>query len=269
MKKFNKLNQKLQVLESQKRNLSSLEDASIFQFLKYKSILSQQRKVSNQMEKIVSLGNSVNFWYEQDTKSWIENPKVNCRKYYRLERQASYKKDLTLYKLGFLNKKPLPPLVQILNNTFAPISKQMNEIFQDIKFVFRTIKFPKFNVFRKVGENCKTFTSNTLPQKINKLAVSTTMLGIKGYRMFQSDCRYIRSFINSKDSVKYMKTVLNTANIQATKNKTASNFKESLKVNSNDFIIDNAKHSSPLTKASSDFVEKNPQLQQGDYGYYL
>ena len=99
MKKIYKLNQKLENLESQKQKFNSLETISIFQFIKYKKILSQKTKISKQLQKLTSIGNYINFWYDTKTNSWIENPKINCRKYQKLEKNAEYKKDLKLYKI--------------------------------------------------------------------------------------------------------------------------------------------------------------------------
>lgn len=99
MKKINTLNLKLEHLESQKQNFKSLENISLLDFFKYKNILSKQNKITKQMEKIYSLGKNINFWYDAKTNSWIENPKINCRKYYKLEKNIAYKKDLKLYKL--------------------------------------------------------------------------------------------------------------------------------------------------------------------------
>lgn len=99
MKKIYKLNQKLEQLESQKQNFNSLENISLFQFIKYKNIVSKKNKISKQMQKIASLGEDINFWYNAKTNSWIENPKINCRRYYKLEKNVAYKKNLKLYKL--------------------------------------------------------------------------------------------------------------------------------------------------------------------------
>jgi len=99
MKKIYKLNQKLEQLESQKQSFNSLENISLLQFIKYKNIVSKKNKISKQMQKITSLGEDINFWYNSKTNSWIQNPKINCRKYYKLEKNIAYKKNLKLYKL--------------------------------------------------------------------------------------------------------------------------------------------------------------------------
>lgn len=99
MKKFYKLNQELEQLESQMKNFNSLENISLLQFIKYKNILLKKTKISKQMQKITALGNYINFWYDTKTNSWIKNPKINCRKYHKLEKKIAYKKDLKLYNL--------------------------------------------------------------------------------------------------------------------------------------------------------------------------
>lgn len=92
MKKFNTLNKQLQNLQSQKNKLYSIENLSIFQFIKYKKLISKESKITKQMQKISNLENNINLWYTTSTKNWIEDPKINCRKYCKLEQNATYKK---------------------------------------------------------------------------------------------------------------------------------------------------------------------------------
>ena len=109
MTKLYKLSQKLEQLESQKQNFKSLENISLIKFIQYKHIISKKNKINKQMQKITSLGRYINFWYDFKTKSWIENPKINCRKYYKLEQNIAYKKNLKLYKLRFIKNKTFTP----------------------------------------------------------------------------------------------------------------------------------------------------------------
>ncbi len=213
MKTINELNQKLKSLTLQKQKFNNLGEASVIQFIRYKYICSQQMKTSIQLKKATSYKDEVNFWYDNLTRSWIENPAINCRKYSRLERKASYTRDLKLYRMGLSNKKPLPPLIQVLNKFLSPIFNHVNELFQDIKRTFKIKIFSEHSLFGKIHKKYKQFVSNTLPHKINKLAFDTAVIGIKGYRSLKSNYKYFRSVIKSKDSIRYISNIINQANM--------------------------------------------------------
>ncbi|MBR2240305.1 MAG: hypothetical protein IJ890_02830 [Clostridia bacterium] len=234
MKNLNNLNQKLKNLQSQKKNFSSINDISLMQFLKFKSILSKEKKISKQIDNTISQGNEINFWYDSTTKSWIENPHINCRKYYKLENNAAYKKDLKLYKLGLSSRKPIHPLIQKLERLLSPITNFIKENYSKIK-----PKLSKCNFFKKFYQKYNYFKSQTLPKNINKLAVDTASIGIKGYRHLKSNCRYIRNSITSKDSFKYLKNVINQANNKIDNYENQKNFRESLKIENFKSVSDN------------------------------
>ena len=191
MKKINYLNQKLKKLQSQKVNFDSLENISILQFIKYKNIISKKARINEQMKKAKASLNEINTWYDNLNKSLIENPKINCRKYDKLQKKAEFKKNFKLYKLGFIEKIPLPPLLQKVKNSIS-----QNSFVQNVRKQYHFFK------------------SHLLPQKINNFAVNTAKLGIKGYRKIQADCRFIRDTVASKNSFSYLKNVIQEANAQ-------------------------------------------------------
>lgn len=206
MKNINYYNQKLEKLQAQKKALPSVKNMSIAQFIRYKKIDSKEKKLCFLMEKNLALGNEINFWYSTQNKSWIENPNISAMKYCKLERNATYKKDLKLYKLGLIDKKPLHPVLEKLAKFFSPVKNILKESFHNFK---KTIS--KYNFFKIIHKKIVYFKSNTLPQKFNHLAVSTATAGIKGYKRLQANCRYIRNTLASKDSFKYIKNVINEA----------------------------------------------------------
>ena len=224
MKKIYKLNQQLEKLESQKQKFNSFEDVSILQFIKYKNIISKKNKITKQMQKIVSLGEEVNFWYDTKNNSWIENPKINHRKYYKLEQNISYKKNLKLYNLGLSNQKPIHPSLQNIYNKFQPILNYL-------KIFLNKINFPK-----KIFTKLKYFLSNIFPQEINKLAITTLKPCIKGYKVIQNDIKYVKNQVKSKPLYKYIKELANEANNQLIAAEKNISFKESLKVNPQNLI---------------------------------
>ena len=220
MKNIKKLNRKLQKLESQKINLDSLENVSVFQFAKYKKIVLEKEKIKKQINVVKLYGNEIKRKYEDQIDIWINNLSINCRKFSRLEKKEEYNRDMQLYKLGLLNKRPLSPIVQKL------------------KDILPKVDISKFNYFKKISNSYNNFKSNILPQKINKFAVNTAKVTIKGYRNIKSDIRFIRNYINSKNSVKYLKSVLQKANFEIQnsqlqnmyKTKEEMDFRKSLRV---------------------------------------
>ena len=213
MKKIYKLKNTLEKLDLQKKNYNSLDNLSIPQFINYKMILSKESKINKQLEQAIMQEREINFWYDSNTKSWIDNSKINCRKYCKMEKKAAYKKDLKLYKLGLLNKKPTHP---IINKVLSPIGLLFNK---KIKPIFK-------HIYNKIY----LFKSQVLPQKFNNLAISTASIGIKGYRHLKSNCRYIRFSITSKNSFKYLKNVMQEANKKVDSAEKSKQFRESLKI---------------------------------------
>lgn len=235
MRNNQSLTNKLDKLEKIKTNYSSLNDLSILQFIKYKKNISQENKLNKQLAKNIMLKNEINFWYDSTTKSWIDNLKINCRKYYRMEKRAEYKKNLKLYKLGFLNKKPSLPIIQNINNSLNPV-----------KDFFRNNVKPiltKYNFIKIIYNRFDYFKSQILPQKVNNLIVNTASISIKGFRHFKSNCRYLKKSITSKNSYKYLKNVINEANKKIDSSEKNNNFRESLKLEnfkSTDTVFNNS-----------------------------
>lgn len=222
MKKFNTLNKQLQNLQSQKNKLYSIENLSIFQFIKYKKLISKESKITKQMQKISNLENNINLWYTTSTKNWIEDPKINCRKYCKLEQNATYKRNIKLYKLCLINKKPLSPFIQ---NKFDFISGNIKPIINEIY-----TKIQKYNFFKIFYDKYKYFTSYTLPQKLNKLAINSTKKFIKHYRKMYNGIHFFRNYISSKDSIRYISMIKQEATKQLDNCEKATSFRDSIKV---------------------------------------
>ena len=250
MKNLNNLSQKLEKLQSQKKTFNSINNISLAQFIQFKRILSKEKKINKKMENVISLGNEINFWYDSKTKSWIENPNINCRKYYKMEKNAAYKKNLKLYKLGLCEKRPLPPIILSLKAFFKPITIFLKQQFENLKPVLS-----KYNFFKKIHQKFNYFKSYTLPKNINKLAVNTASIGIKGYRHLRSNCRYIRSNIVSKDSFKYLKNVINEANRKVDNYEKSLSFRDSLKIENFKSMDQNDPTTSIPQKISKEFYE--------------
>ena len=191
MKNINKLQQKLQKLNSQEIKLDSLEDISIFKFIKYKSLIHKKKQINKQLKKSKLAEREANLLYDVNVKSWFNNQTINCRQYCKLERKAEYKRNLVLYKLGLMEHKPIHPLVQNTKQFFSKIT------------LFKTI-YNKYNFFK----------SHILPKKINTIAVGTAKVAIKGYQHMQSNCKYVKNYVHSRNSFKYLQNVLQQASSQ-------------------------------------------------------
>lgn len=234
MKKVKYLNLKLTNLESQKQKYKLSDETSFLEFIKLKSIISKQKKVSKALEKCISIGNEINFWYDSLNKSWIQNPNISPRKYCRLEEHAAYKKDLKLYKLGLTDQKPISPFFQkihIINNS---IKEKLSPILKKFHSKIPKIDISNFILIKKV----RNFKSNVLSPQINNIAINTAKVGIKGYKKIQANCRYIHNSINSKNTFSYIRNIINEANNQISMSEKQRLFRESLKVPSTYFMSD-------------------------------
>ena len=261
MKKIIKLNLELSKLESQKQNFKSLENVSIHEFIKYKHILSKQKKISSQIEKMISLGEEINFWYDTQNNSWIQNPNISCKKYFRLEKHAAYKKNLKLYQLGLLDKKPLPIFLQDIIKISSSVKEKFNPIIKKINSKLPKFDLSKFVFIQKIINKHHYLKSIFIPNKINTIAVNTAKIGIKGYRKLQANYRFVRHFFKSKNSFKYVKNVINEANHLISLEEKKQRFKQSLQV-SPSVLKQNIKSESKISISQKD-ISKN------DYEYSL
>lgn len=196
MKNFYQLNKKLKKLDAQKTNFDSIEQMSIFRFLKHKKIVLQRAKVKEQIRQTIITANNAISGYNSYNDSLIKSNKINCRKYVKLQKKAEYKRNFTLYKLGLISKKPSPPFLQ------------------NLKLQFSKINLPLFTYFKNIKSKYSKFESSFLSPKVNRLAVSTAKLGIRGYRKFKSDYVFIRKHINESNWVQYLKDVVEQAKEQ-------------------------------------------------------
>lgn len=215
MKNINKLQNKLQKLNSQKKSFSSLESMSIPQFIKYKHILSTEKTIKTQMTKMENIGSGINFWYDSVTNSWIENPKINCLKYEKLEKMAAYTRDKTLYQLGLSLYKPIPVLLQKPYKKLHP--------------AYTLVKSKLHKAVQNSAKNFNYFKSYLLPKTLNNIAISSAKQCIKGYRNLKNNLSFFKVRMSKKSTLQYLNIIKNEALRQLDGN--TNSFKESLKVN--------------------------------------
>ena len=196
MKKLKKLERSLKKLELQKEKFTNIKDLTIFQFLKYKSIISQERNLTKEIKKVQSLANQIKFIYDAKTNSWINNSKIKCTKYHRMQQRAEYKRDLQLYKLGFLEEKPLSPLQK------------------KIKPYLPKLNFSKKPLFKKTSSQIHEFNSFKIQKELDRISISIAKTAIRGYRKLHSGHKFVKNYITSKEAYRHMKEIISEAKAQ-------------------------------------------------------
>lgn len=226
MKKYNQLNQQLNDLQSQKITFSKIENLSLIQFIKYKKILSKENQILNQMKKISNLEYEINQSYNSFTQKCIENPKINCRKYCRLERKAQYKKEKSLYNLGLIEKKPTPILFQKSYEKLKPLLDKLNSFYQ----LHNPINFISNN-YKIFSTKINTFKSDVIPNSFNKIAIFSAKKCIRGYKALKQDVKYFRNCMSNTNTLKYLKFIKEEALRQVNTNNCSSlSFRDYIKV---------------------------------------
>ncbi len=199
MKKYNTLVKDLQKINSYNFSKQRLENTSLSSFIKYKYLIHKKKYIQRKLHNIEVEKRAADLIYDVNVKNWYDNQHISCRKYCKLQENAEFKKNKTLYKLGFSNIKPLHP----------SIKKIKNLLFQNRYF----LKFKnKYNLL----------ISHTLPKKINTISVKAASTTIKLLHGFKSDLYYFTNQLKNKQSLLYFKNVLNQANAQLQKNSSAT-----------------------------------------------
>lgn len=213
MKKIYDVNLRLDKIKAQKNKYVCSENMSILEFISYKSLLAKEKRLNKTLHKLYLLQKEVNFLYDINTKSWIANPKINCRTYYKLEQNAAYKKNLTLYKLGVSSKKPTPPIIQNIKSKFEPYYDNAKSVFRSIKkFVLHSIRKSLF--IQKIKKSFHSLISLKIPHYINSISINTAKLFIKGYSRIKKECSLTVKSLSSKKFIKYIKNTMKEAHKQ-------------------------------------------------------
>ncbi len=196
MKKISTLNQQLQKINELLQNAPPMDTLSLWQFIRYKNLYRKRETTKIKLKESILAGKDIISWYEKYNKEQLNNLKISCKTYCRRQKRAEYKRNITLFKLGLINKKPKHPIL-------GPISDKLS-------ILKKAIKKP-FNLFHKNFENLR---SNIIPQNINNLAVSAAKVGIRGYRTIKSNCAYVKRKFNSSEYSQYLRNIINQAENQ-------------------------------------------------------
>lgn len=205
MKKIYNLNLKLEEVETQKNKFVCSENTTIQEFIQYKHLLNKEKRLNKALHKLYLLQKEVNFLYDINTKSWIANPKINCRKYYKLDQYALYHKDLTLYKIGVLVQKPTHPIIKNIQTKLKPYYNEFHEFLHSIS----NIPF-----ISKTTKNFNTFFSNKLPNCFNNLSIRTAKICIKIHSKLKKECLLTQNSLSSKKIFRYISKTIKEANKQ-------------------------------------------------------
>lgn len=184
MKSLKNLRHKLQKINSfisKIKNYPTLDQISVIQFLKLKYFLKQEKRITKEIKMVERFIKGCNLLYKYDTYRWINDPRINCRKYCKLENKARYNRDMKLYKCGVLQKRPMLPIFQKLVDFFQ--NKEFsNNIF--FKIIYKLTSFKLLQKKHKLNIN---FTKETV---VNSVASSQASINeIKG-KKFKESLKY-------------------------------------------------------------------------------
>lgn len=149
MKSIKKLKHKLQKInkiESGINNYFDIDEVSIIQFLKLKYCIKQKKKITKELKLAERFAKGCKLLYEYDTRRWINDPRINCRKYCKLEAKAKYSRDLKLHKCGVLAQRPILPFFQKIINFIQNIEISNNVFFKRIKSIKSSPKELELNM---------------------------------------------------------------------------------------------------------------------------
>lgn len=247
--KFNRYMDELNRLVMILNNFSSLNNISSKELKKYLSLISRkeflQKKINNMLMKRTNIIGS----YNDKNRAWLSSD-LNCRKYCKLEQRASYKRDLSLYRTGFLNKHPSPPFFQNLKTFISerfiqPFSSKSSNLKNQLNLSWESTK-SRSPIYKIIQKN-KKFIKEDLPISLAQIAISSTKKYILSYRKFSDSIHLFSRSISSSTPIRTLSFIINQARQEADLSK--SSFVSRIKVN-------------PITY---EYYDKNAR-QNGYYG---
>lgn len=207
IKKLKKQLQKISQTEEQMKNINNIDETPILQLLMYRKIVQRKKKICEQINQTKRLAKGAKLLYDYETSCWIDNMKINCRKYKRLERKARYRRDFKLYKYGFIEKRPISPTIQFIESKFPKLDISNNVFFKKIKklnskFFSKNINklFPKeisqnFNDMYKSEVNKYKESLRVQPQNITKTRRKIYVKSTVSRNRIPTEIRHIENVI--------------------------------------------------------------------------
>lgn len=199
---------------------------------KYKDLIARKEFLQKKINTLLSKRSRIIDTYNAKNRIWL-NSNMNCRKYYKHEQTASYKRDLALYKLGFLDHKPSPPYIISLKNFFQ------EKLFQPHSDKISTLK-------NKIISNLKSVLNNLL-FKLNNKDANISSETTESYKQSY----HVTPHNSNETSSEFLSRIKVEPNTLNNKNSHNSNFKY-YDNNSNFFISsNNSQNSLNPSKVSS------------------
>lgn len=188
MKKFDTLQKELQMINNKKKENISIETLSLYDFIVIKMNSIKEDRIRKKLKKLDIAKRETILNCSIKLKYWFNNQNISCRKYCKIEERELYKKNKMLYKLGYLNQKPIHPFLQ--NKNLKSLLKFKHLIPNKIKSIF---DFPN--------------PKKIINKKMDTLSISTAKLIIKGVRKLNPSAKYLCKQIYSLDFIQYAKMV--------------------------------------------------------------
>ena len=192
IKKLKQQLQKIEQVDNQMKSIKKIDEIPISQLLKYRKCLQRKKKICEQIKELERSAKGANLLYNYETSCWIENVKINCRKYKRLESKARYKRDLKLYKYGFLEKRPTIPAMQFIRIKFPILNISDNSFFKKIKNL--KSKFISKRIDNLIPKEIPQNFSNTYKTEVNKYKESLKVQPQNIKKMHKR--KYVRSTVS-------------------------------------------------------------------------
>ncbi|HOZ54708.1 MAG TPA: hypothetical protein PK993_01495 [Clostridia bacterium] len=213
-KNYFTLTKELNILKSKLNHAPVLTKISFKDFLKYKNMIFKKELIEFEISKLQKIQNDIVNIYSKKNEKWLYDDNMNCRKYCKLEKKASYIRDKKLYKLGFMKQKPVNPILQNIINTvkekiIEPVSNKLSQNRYSSKNIFKSIlEKPPINNFLKLFSKNTTFKKinsffkETVPTKLTTRAISGAKKCIIGYRNISNNLNssaklYYRNILSS------------------------------------------------------------------------
>lgn len=190
----NELNEIVGILN----NFPKIHDISSQELQKYEKIISRKEFLQKKINILLNKRANIIGKYNDKNRLWLST-NMNCRKYCKLEQSAAYSRDSALYKIGFLDKKPISPIIYKLKNTitdnlYTPLHDKLSIFTAKANSYLKSMakKSPTIQTI----ENGKKFLKNELPTSLANLAISGTKKCIISYRSVSN--RFTRNISTAK-----------------------------------------------------------------------
>lgn len=187
--KFNNLTKEFELLKKKLEQCPPVSQISSKELLNYHSLISKKELLESQISQLLNSKNNILKKYSTRNEKLLYDDNLSCRKYCKLEQKASYSRDKKLYKLGFLDLKPTPPILQNLKQfVTTKIMQPASDYFSPKLSLFKRKFLSHIN--KSPLPKVNNFIKNTLPLKLTNTAINGTKKCILGYRTISNSLTF-------------------------------------------------------------------------------